>query len=201
LNPFDHYTHQQLAATGFAILDSATAARLRPDLWGASPGLGASHDFARAKDRLASVQGVKRFVLRLAGRPDLTVLARGDRDLTQRIEWILGEPVLMLFPESAIAGTPAPRHTPPRARPATSDRYAGIVTTQPGRPCESCDHLMLGNACRKSAESGIAHPAARELRRCLAFAPKWDAYDARTGLQLWPELLQAHVEAVAVAQG
>ncbi|MCX7662196.1 MAG: hypothetical protein N2Z61_00375 [Tepidimonas fonticaldi] len=185
------YLHTSLASIGFAILDAEWAATLRPDLW--RPGNGgfeAAHDLAAAKNMIRGLN-LPRYVLRLEGTErDLPLLARSPRDLERRIEWVTGRKVRDLFAESDLAGVIlATPDVPPRAVRTTDDKHQGVVTKEPGKTCSACANLTAGHRCSKAADSGIEHPAANVSRRCVAFEPHFDAMDARSGRQLWPELL------------
>ena len=186
------YTHQALAASGFAILDSRIAITLRPDLW--TSGLEATGGFGLndTRNRLRGIGGVKRFCARLIGVDGtLTVLARSSDNLAKRIEWVTGFEVREIFEEQEIAGIPAPRDVPRRRPPQSADdQHAGIQTAEGSRTCSSCNAMSAGNSCRNASISGLEYPSANVQRRCLGYTPKWDAYDKRPGSELWPELLK-----------
>lgn len=185
----EQYTIQSLAHTGFAIVDSQWAVTLRPDLWGRNGGMEAAHDFMRAVNFLGGINNVRRFTLRIKGRRDCIVLARGVAHLAQRIEWVTGEAVQELHQEADEGGLiPTQPEPVARASVASGDKWHGIATKEHGRTCSGCSHMTAGHQCSQAAESGIQVPAANVPRRCLAFTPPFEAIDNRTGRQLWPEL-------------
>lgn len=51
------------------------------------------------------------------------------------------------------------------------------------RTCSECDRISATGTCLESAES---RPNQRAPRQCIHFVPFRDAYDLRTGRELWP---------------
>lgn len=187
----EQYTTQGLAHAGFVILDPQWAVTLRPDLWGRNGGMEASYDFGKAVNFLGGINNVRRFTLRIKGRRDCIVLARGVAHLAQRIEWVTGEAVQELHQEADEGGLiPTQPEPVARASAFSDDKWQGIATKEQGRSCSGCANLTAGHQCSKAAESGIQAPAANVPRRCLAFTPPFEAIDNRTGRQLWPELIK-----------
>lgn len=197
-NRIETYVHQSLASAGFAVLDPAIAAKLRPDLWGlGNGGLEASWEFGRAKDMLHGLQGLRRFVMRLeAGAKDIPVVARSSDYLAMRIEWVVGQSVIDLI-ELTEAKPPAPAPMKARAESVSIDRYQGVTTAEPGRICGSCDHFTVGHSCRKSKDTGMERPPANVPHRCMSYVPIWNSSDSRNGPKLWPELLNVEANDVA----
>lgn len=188
-NKISKYIDESLAATGFVILTSAAAYRLRSDLWTSGPECGSDFAGKNWQHHVGYLQGIKRFHARIEGMPGLTdVIARSADHLVTRIRWITGLEVTALFAEEDIAGQPAPSDVPRKPVALSGDLHAGTQTAQGPRSCSVCENFTAGHACTKPKESGIERPNSREPRRCLAFEPLWDSGDNRTGVQLWPEL-------------
>ena len=51
------------------------------------------------------------------------------------------------------------------------------------RTCSECDRISASGACLEGAED---RPSQRAPRQCIHFVPFRDAYDLRTGRELWP---------------
>ena len=183
------YVHQSIAGSGFAVLDSAIAASLRPDLWGGgNAGLEAAGQFARSQALLSGLPGVRKFIVRLVGDTrDIPVVARSSAHLAQRIEWVIGRDVLDLI---EIDVAPAqPHRAVVRSTATIMDRFPAIKTAEPGRSCSTCDNITAGHRCRKAEQSGYEYPAANIEHRCPSYEPSWDALDRRNGRQLWPDVV------------
>lgn len=65
------------------------------------------------------------------------------------------------------------------------------------RSCGECSRFSSAGTCLESVEH---RPNARVPRQCLGFLPVPEAYDDRTGRELWPELAN-YVEAGGGAKG
>lgn len=183
------YLDQQLAASGFAIQDSVIACTLRGDLW--TSGMEASADFAPSRFRLKDRPGVRQFIAVFKGRESrpVVVLARNSDHLALRIEWVTGLTVLDLYEEAT--GQQVPTGSELHHKPlqeVSDDVHAGVLTKEPGRTCGDCENITVGGRCKGYPASGIERPVQGTLRRCVAFTPKYDSVDSRTGRQLWPEL-------------
>lgn len=157
-------------------------------------GVQARGELASERLRVAveSMPGVHRFTCELGGIPGrVTVFARSPDLLARRIEWITGRACADLRLDMPRFPVPMVRQIEDRpALPATDDRYAGRITIEGARTCGACENYTAGHTCRNQAASGLASPNAGNARRCLGFAPKFDATDRRTGVQLWPELIE-----------
>lgn len=90
------YAYQCLAATGFAVMRSTVAWKLRPDLWGSAQDCGIS--FARV-----DIADVQRMTATLAGIGEVPVLTRSTDRLAERIEWVTGIKVEKIDAEHAPA--------------------------------------------------------------------------------------------------
>ncbi|MBP9906573.1 MAG: hypothetical protein KBF66_13510 [Rhodoferax sp.] len=189
MNKFQEFVSQSMAATGFCVVDSAIAARLRPDLW--PDARQCSGDFALARKRGFTIPaGAAEYLLRLGGVDhDLQLLARHPHGLLERVQWITGLDAVTLVPQSDLQGTVQPLDIQPK--PATAQRgdvHAGVATAEGPRTCGDCNWLSAGGKCNAADESGIQLPLAREPRRCRAFRPSFEAIDQRVGSMLWPEI-------------
>jgi len=72
-----------------------------------------------------------------------------------------------------------------RGRPPGHD----MAVEESLRRCATCNHLSSANTCIDATKSGVPLPKVDAPRRCVAYVPKWEEQDQRTGLQLWPELV------------
>lgn len=79
------YTHQCIAASGLAVMDSRIAWQLRPDLWSGD------QDCAFTFRKQQNVDGAKRIVATLPSYGEVQVYARSLDNLEKRLEWIVGE--------------------------------------------------------------------------------------------------------------
>ena len=52
------------------------------------------------------------------------------------------------------------------------------------RTCSECDRISVAGTCLNDVEP---KPHPREPRQCPSFIPLRDAYDSRTGCELWPD--------------
>lgn len=95
---FNTYANGQMASAGFAILSTAWAWKLRPDLW-------ATHQSCAADFRRITVDGAHRMRATLDGHDSVIVLARSLDDLARRIGWVTGCAVTSLVPEPEQAPT------------------------------------------------------------------------------------------------
>lgn len=190
------FINESLGACGFAVLRGQVAYIQRPDLWATASDCGHDLSAKQLENRLSSVYGCTTYLARFEGidGPLIKVLARSGDQLAQRIEWITGFKVRQLIPESEMAGQrdesniPA-RKTFPKGNTEGGDLHAGLVTAEPGRTCHQCEWSTSGRGCQKSEESQIRLPSLNEPRRCIAFRPRFENIDGRTGAQLWPELV------------
>lgn len=93
------YAISQLANTGFAVLGSQTAFKLRPDLWAtAFDAATAFNEMPRLKAFLQAQSGVALYRLTFVGddaSPTIVAARCGD-DLEQRIHWVTGRKVARL---------------------------------------------------------------------------------------------------------
>ena len=112
----ERYAIESLAHTGLVILNHKVAFGLRQDIWASStPCWG---DFAAAQRDLYQFLGAlqpKVFLteVRLVdGRDWLLVAYRSDRNLAERIVWILGQPVSALREHHREQAAPAKRPAP-----------------------------------------------------------------------------------------
>lgn len=87
------YTHQSIAAAGFAVMDRQIAWELRPDLW-ASP-----QDCALTFKKKQDVQNAHRMIATVEGYGEVLVFARSLDQLDKRLEWVIGRPVRSIQPE------------------------------------------------------------------------------------------------------
>jgi len=185
------YAAQALGHAGFAILDWTVALRLRPDLF--DSGIEASAVNGPAWRLRLRPAGVLRLRVDIGEQKDVEVWAFSETRLAERIAEVTGFTV----GEVRLAETkPAPAPQPAASGPdPAGDRYVGVATARPGRTCSQCERYMASHACGVPEASGIARPAARVPRRCLAFEPLWDDTDRRDGRALWPELLEVEAPA------
>lgn len=79
------YTHQCIAASGLAVMDSRIAWQLRPDLWSGA------QDCAFTFRKQQNVDGAKRIVATFPSYGEVQVYARSLDNLGKRLEWIVGE--------------------------------------------------------------------------------------------------------------
>lgn len=189
MNKFSEYVSQSMAATGFCVIDSVIAFKLRQDIW--LDARQCSGDFALARKRgFSTPAGAAEYLLRLDGVDhDLQVFSRNAHGLKERLEWIVGLSVAALVPQSDLQGVVMPLDIQPK--PATAQRgdvHAGLATKEGPRTCSECNWLSQTGRCLASDESGIEQPLQKEPRRCRAFRPHFESLDAQTGAQLWPEL-------------
>jgi hypothetical protein len=84
------YAHQCIAASGLAVMDHRIAWELRPDLWSGA------QDCAFTFRKQQKADGVQRMTATFDGLGPVLVLARSLDNLAQRLEWIVGRPVLAL---------------------------------------------------------------------------------------------------------
>lgn len=97
------YAHTGLATAGLAVMSHRIAYELRPDLWASQQDCGI--DFSRKFE----ATNVHRMLVTIEGYGTVLVLTRSLDRLAERIEWIVGRPVLDL-------GIAAPE-TPPAPKP------------------------------------------------------------------------------------
>lgn len=189
MNKFSEYVNQAMAATGFCVIDSVIASRLRQDLW--PDARQCSGDFALARKRgFSKPSDAPEYLLRLRNVDhDLQLLARHSHGLLERVQWITGMVVVSLHPMADLQGTVQPLDIQPKPAPAPrGDVHAGLATKEGPRACSDCNWLSQTGRCLASEDSGIDQPLQKEPRRCKGFRPHFEALDARTGAQLWPEL-------------
>lgn len=79
------YTHQCIAASGLAVMNSRIAWQLRPDLWSGA------QDCAFTFRKQQNVDSVHRVVATFPIYGEVLVLARSLDNLEKRLEWIVGE--------------------------------------------------------------------------------------------------------------
>lgn len=91
------YAIQSLAACGFAVMRSAVAWQLRPDLWSSAQECGI--DFSGK----VALEGVIRVNVTLDGVGVVPVLTRSMGHLAERIQWITGHVVLKIEEEKPSA--------------------------------------------------------------------------------------------------
>lgn len=91
------YTHQCIAASGIAVMDSRIAWELRPDLWSGA------QDCLMTFRKKQKPDGVQRMMATFEGFGQVLVLARSLDNLEKRLEWIVGRPVLALQPAESEA--------------------------------------------------------------------------------------------------
>ena len=96
------YTHQCVAASGIAVMDSRIAYELRPDLWASD------QDCFMTFRKAQKVEGVQRLTVTFEGYGHVLVVARSLDNLAKRLEWIVGRPVLALKPAEPEAPPTAP---------------------------------------------------------------------------------------------
>ncbi|RUP35577.1 MAG: hypothetical protein EKK45_00805 [Curvibacter sp.] len=185
------FAQQALAHTGLVILSARFAIEQRPDLW--ADGLACAAEFgqAMARNSFANLPGI-RFKAALDDQSTpVIVVARSADQLAARIEWLTGRKVISLeatvSPPQAVVAPPAPSAPP-------EDRHHGVVTRESSVTCSDCSAFTAGHSCSSAVQSGTEHPAANVPRRCLAFAPHWDAVDKRCGAERWPELVARPVK-------
>lgn len=77
------YAHQCIAGSGFAIINSVIAWRLRPDLWASG------QDCAMSMGKL-SIDGAKKLSVTIQGLGNVLVLAMSEKRLAERIEEVTG---------------------------------------------------------------------------------------------------------------
>ncbi|MFZ2855791.1 MAG: hypothetical protein WAZ34_16960 [Rhodocyclaceae bacterium] len=90
------YAHQCLAASGFAVMHSEVAWKLRPDLWGSGQECGMH--FGRV-----DIADVQRKTATLTGIGPVLVLTRSPDMLEKRIEWVTGIKVEKIEIEQPVA--------------------------------------------------------------------------------------------------
>lgn len=85
------YATQQLAATGFAVIDYRAAMLLRPDLW-PSAGMVCRGEFGQAcnQARRLNIPGAKLYRFNINGIGPVDVLARCADDLASRMRLVMG---------------------------------------------------------------------------------------------------------------
>jgi len=184
------YIYETLGASGFVVLHWRLFVR-RPDLVQSGIDAAAAMAEARRWSRLQLPEGAGRFralMPELGGYVEVWAWS-GDR-LAERITVTTGLAVESLAQETGGAAPAITAPSMPRPDPA-GDRHAGVVTREPGRTCSECENYTAAHACGAAERSGIARPAARTPRRCIAFVPLWDDTDRRDGRRLWPELARA----------
>ena len=91
------YTHQCIASSGIAVMQHRIAYELRPDLWASD------QDCFMTFRKTQNVEGVQRLTVTFEGYGPVLVLARSLDNLAQRLQWIVGRPVLNLKPAEAEA--------------------------------------------------------------------------------------------------
>jgi len=91
------YTHQCIAASGIAVMDSRIAWELRPDLWSGA------QDCLMTFRKNQNPDGVQRMMAMFEGYGHVLVLTRSLDNLEKRLEWIVGRPVLALQPAESEA--------------------------------------------------------------------------------------------------
>ena len=100
------YAIQSLAACGFAVMRSAVAWKLRPDLWSSAQECSVSGvNFAKVE-----IEGTLRLTVTLAGIGAVPVLTRSLDRLAERIEWVTGIKVEKIEAEqpAAVVGNVQP---------------------------------------------------------------------------------------------
>jgi hypothetical protein len=202
------YTHQALAASGFAVIDSQVAMTMRPDIW--NSGMVCAGEFAQksTKNSLGGISGVMRMTARLSGldRP-VRVLTRSTDRLAERIEWVTGFVVDKLEPEQVATSQVAPAAIIPRRPNPNAIEFVAVTisTANLPRSCSVCDNLTHGGNCKEAVHQGEApewKPSANAPRLCLHYVP--DHYttsttsDYSTGRELWPEVAGQPSHAVHV---
>lgn len=94
------YADDSLTTTGFAVIDSTIARRLRPDLW--ASGFNAASDFSKDPAKLTAIgerRGAAMYECAVEGRAErLLVLAVSMDMLANRIGWITGLRVTAITP-------------------------------------------------------------------------------------------------------
>lgn len=143
------YLAQSLAATGFAIVDSQWAYTLRPDLW--STGQECVMDFRPQK--ILTLERTKRMIATIDGR-QIPLLARGTKDLVNRIEMLTGAKVENLTVDSlpTAAATPARRSEPLQKAADRREKLRQLADQVP--PAHDCSLRKEILAAR--AELGMA---------------------------------------------
>jgi hypothetical protein len=192
------FAQQSMAASGIAIWSSEIAYKMRPDMWSGpmdcAGDFGTRYSKSLAENYLVDECHAAIVTFEGIGYP-VRVIARSSDQLAMRLEWLTGRKVLkMLVHSPVIRQEPKADSQRETAPPKNGDRFAGVLTKEPGRTCAGCDHFTPGHSCRRSDASGIAVPNVNVVRRCPAFVPLFENLDSRSGAQLWPEL-------VGLAQG
>jgi hypothetical protein len=193
------YAEQQLASTGWAAIHLDIAMRLRPSLWG-NIGANALHSFGNKQSRadrlLIRFPGARLFQATVDGYGAVKVLARHEQFLAERMSWVLGADV------SDVMEISSPDHRPhivSKSANSTSDplalQHANIATKEPPRNCKQCGRMSSSQTCLAALAGDLPNaprdylPDLSWLRRCVAYRPPYDAYDPRTGPELWPEVM------------
>lgn len=186
------YGWECLASAGFCVWHHGVAMKVAPHIW-ANNGLNCRSDFGKLYPNQAMhallAPGCHQITLNLEGFGPCLVLARSLDQIEQRVLWVTG---LRVVPAGQELPTPAkPKVERPAPTPEPNgDRFHGVATKQPGRTCSGCENMSPGSSCTKSEKSGLQFPKLNVLRRCPAFVPHFDAIDGRSGLVLWPELME-----------
>lgn len=98
------YATHCLAASGFAVMSSVVAYRLRPDLW--ASGQECAFDF-RGRD--LRIEGTGRMIVTIPGVGQAPILTRSTDMLEKRIEWVTGFKVEKIEDETLPGIDQAPR--------------------------------------------------------------------------------------------
>lgn len=96
------YAFDCLAASGLAVMSSAIAYELRPDLWACV------EDCARTLSTRAEIPGTQRLKVTFSGYGPVLVLARSLDNIEKRLEWIVGQPVIRIRQAEGVADPVAP---------------------------------------------------------------------------------------------
>jgi len=143
------YAEQQMAATGFAVINLNVAMRLRPSLWG-GVGTNALHDFGQtrhsAESLLAHFAGARLYQANVESIGWVKVLARHPQFLCERMSWVLG---LEVSDVQEIDARP-PLQTETRREPKTDDRLIRLrmVAAQelPAHQCSNRSDILAARA-------------------------------------------------------
>jgi hypothetical protein len=151
------YAEQQLAATGFAIINLKAAMRLRPSLWG-GVGTNALHDFGQARHSAESLlvhfAGARLYQANVESIGRVKVLARHPQFLAERMAWILG---LEVSDVQEIDARPRLPMAEPH-KPKTDDKLIRLrITAAQDLPAHQCSSRSDILAARAELESmGVA---------------------------------------------
>lgn len=141
---------QCLAASGIAIMDPRIAYELRPDMWASLQDCAITFRKKQKADR------VLRMTATLEGFGPVLVLARSLDQLAQRLEWVIGRPVLDLKlaeSEAPAAERPNLLHKQANAKEAERmEQVRKLATEEP--PSHDCSRRREILAARR--ELGMA---------------------------------------------